>query len=80
MASTAAEGERECVKGDLRASSLDLDLSTLVKSEERRDLKMGLALSVGSFGLCARWWFATKFNGRSGEERAGDVDVASEKR
>lgn len=39
---------------EARAEDLGLDLSTEPRSEERRDLKTGLALSLGSCGLCWR--------------------------
>ena len=58
--------------GSLHASGLGLglglDFRTEPSSEERRDLKTGVALSFGSWGLCLRWWLATKRRPCSGGE------------
>lgn len=49
----AAEREEDASDlASLRGSSLSLGLRTDPKREERRDLKLGLALSLGSCGLC----------------------------
>jgi hypothetical protein len=59
-------------------AAFDLDLRTVPNRADLRDLKLGLAMSLGSSGLLMRWWLATKMGAFSGEKRpaAGNAEAA----